>query len=206
MREILCAKAHGLTLSPTFTRLNGDEFIRGPRRDLWNRSARIAAGAIPQASSRGSRTGSDLADCLDGAGALADRAKGRGDQSCPRAPLRDLCRVCFHLVFSLRITGFDWLRARQQCRHRGRTASFPNRLRTDPGVAYSSTGLLGSTRFRVGPQDRETADRIGTRGRTRMRGGGTWKWSSKSSKPGRVKPRRWLRRLSHFQRIDMAGL
>ncbi len=74
--------------------------------------------------------------------------------------------------------------------HRGRTASFPNRPRTDPGVPFSSTGLLRSTRLRVGPQENETAGRSWTRSRTRIRGSGTLKWSSKSLKPCRVKLRR----------------
>ena len=44
--------------------------------------------------------------------------------------------------------------------HRGRTASCPNRPRTDPGVPFSSTGLFRNTRFRVQHQERSAARRI----------------------------------------------
>ena len=42
-------------------------------------------------------------------------------------------------------------------RHRGRTASCPNRPRTDPGVPFFSTGLFESTRFRIGQSEGETS-------------------------------------------------
>ena len=57
--------------------------------------------------------------------------------------------------------------------HRGRTASGPNRPRTDPGVPYSSTGLFRNTRFRVGHQEPKAGCRNETLGRGRTRGRGT---------------------------------
>ena len=39
--------------------------------------------------------------------------------------------------------------------NRGRTASCPNRPRTDPGVPFSSTGLFRNTRFRVRRHERK---------------------------------------------------
>ena len=58
-------------------------------------------------------------------------------------------------------------------RHRGRTVSYPNRPRTGPGVPFSSTGLFGNTRFRVGHQEVNAGRRNGTRCRAVIRGRGT---------------------------------
>ena len=44
--------------------------------------------------------------------------------------------------------------------HRGRTASCPDRPRTDPGVPFLSTGLFRSTRFRIRHQQRKTGAAI----------------------------------------------
>ena len=45
-------------------------------------------------------------------------------------------------------------------RHRGRTASCPNRPRTDRGVPFFSTGLFENTRFRIGiPKKKSSPER-----------------------------------------------
>ena len=57
--------------------------------------------------------------------------------------------------------------------HRGRTASCPDRPRTDPGVPFSSTGLFRNTRVRIGHQEPNAGRRNGTRSRAVIRGRGT---------------------------------